>query len=63
MSKKISNARKVMRDAFIDDPRFKQTYIDNVAMFLFDNITSQPLEDREYRNDLAETLIDLIFGE
>jgi len=52
-SKKIRKARRTMRQAFKDDPSFKQAYIANVAELLV---------DRDMGNKAAEEILDLIFG-
>lgn len=59
MSNEIAKARKVMVDAFKEDPDFKQGYIANVAMLLYDRKwLKRPLRDR---NEAAEAVLDLIF--
>ena len=59
----IKEARSVIRDAFEKDPYFKQTYVDNVAMYLFDNTTYLPFLEKGNRDIVAEGIIDLIFSE
>jgi predicted butyrate kinase (DUF1464 family) len=59
---KIKKARKTMRKVFEKDPEFKATYIANVAMHLYDHIPSLKNDmNLEFRNKLAEEVIDLIF--
>jgi len=59
MMERIKLARAVMREAFKEDPDFKRTYIDNVAMVLYDRLD---INIREDRDDVAETIVDLVFG-
>ena len=58
--KAIKKARKVIWKAFKKDPDFKRGYIDNVAMCIFAN---SPVKEYKARNNLAEKIIDLVFGE
>ena len=62
-SNKIKHARAVMRKAFEEDPDFKRTYIDNVAMYLYDNAFGMDMSHKPTRDPIAEGLIDLIFSE
>ncbi len=68
---KIEKARRVIRKAFKADPDFKRTYVDNVAMRIFDafvdpdaisGLRNIDLHDKTTRDTLAEEIIDLIFG-
>ena len=61
---KIKKARKVIRKAFKNDPDFKRVYVDNVAMYLYDNAphSIQLLKEKKNRDELATGIIDLIFG-
>lgn len=54
----VSGARKRMRDAFAHDSGFKQTYIANIAVMLFDEIGEPAYEDR---NEIAEKILDRVF--
>lgn len=54
---KISNARKVLRDAFADDPDFKNTYIANIRMFLNDRAGFL------YTDEIINDLLDLMMRE
>jgi len=58
---KIKNARAVMRNAFVDDPGFKQGYIANVACVLTDCIDALD-NDRMPIERMAEKILDLIFS-
>ena len=69
---KIKKARRVIRKAFKADPEFKQTYVDNVSMRIYDRfidpkaIAGYPqidVRDKENRDKLAEEILDLIIGE
>lgn len=62
---KIKNARKTMRAAFKKDPDFKRTYVDNVAMYVYDNAPFRPdfFKEKDNRDEFAEEIIDLIFSE
>ena len=62
-TKEIKKAREVMRKAFEEDPDFKRTYIDNVAVYLFDNAFGMDMSHKPTRDPIAEGLIDLIFSE
>ncbi len=59
----IKHARKVMREVFKADPNFKRTYIDNVAMYLYDHASNIDMNHKLTRDSVAEGLIDLIFSE
>lgn len=69
MSKEITNARRVMREAFEKDPDFKRTYIDNVDCALLDYEDKYSMSlfslfnQKEAREKLAERIVDLIFAE
>jgi len=60
MSKKIARARKIMRKMFEKDLDFKRVYLDNIAMYLFDNIEDDML-NKNRRDNLAKGLLKLIF--
>lgn len=53
----IKNARATMHDAFEDDAGFKQSYIANIAMLLYDNSKLS----HEESNILSPMLLKLIF--
>ena len=68
---KIKKARKVIRKAFKEDTEFKRTYVDNVAMHLYDTfvdpkdiagVPKTTMNIKERRDKLAEEIIDLIVG-
>ena len=68
---KIKKARKVIRKAFKEDTEFKRTYVDNVAMHLYDTFvdvddvsgkTDVIMSLKTDRDKLAEEIIDLIVG-
>jgi hypothetical protein len=54
----IKQARKVMRDAFDKDDGFKEGYIANIAMLLYDQYN---IKDHEKRNSAAKDILNLIF--
>jgi hypothetical protein len=58
MSVIIENAREQMCRAFKEDEEFRQTYVANVAMLLFDKYG---IINYEERNNAAEDIINLIF--
>lgn len=59
---KVKKARKAMREAFEKDPDFKRTYVDNVAMYLYDNTFGLDMSVKKLRDRSAEGIIDLIFN-
>lgn len=59
MSNKIRNARRVMRDAFAEDPDFRHSYQANIALAIYDNLKLEALRDE--CNETADTIIKLIF--
>ena len=61
-TEKIKHARAVMREVFEADPDFKRTYIDNVAMYLYDHAHSTDMGVKITRDSAAEGIIDLIFS-
>jgi len=68
----IKRARSKIRKAFENDPQFKETYVANVAMLIYDDqvagaesrSTEPPtnLSTVEGCNSMAERIIDLIFS-
>ena len=59
----VEKARRVMREAFANDPDFFHTYVANVAMVLVDN---EPLGGYEFkkqdgREDIATKILEWIF--
>ena len=61
---KIQKARKAFADAFDEDPEFRDVYVANIAMFLYDNLHwkgYKPKLKPEDRNEIANGLIDFIF--
>ena len=62
---KIKQARKIIRESFEKDPDFKETYVANVAVYLYDNAPQNIalLEEKKERDMLATGIIDLIFSE
>ncbi len=66
----IKRARSKIRKAFINDPQFKNSYVANIAMLIYDDqvgIKGQPhtitnLSDTMGCNSMAERIIDLIFS-
>ncbi len=61
-TKEIKHARAVMREVFENDPDFKRTYIDNVAMYLYDHAFGMDMSHKPTRDPIAEGIIDLIFS-
>lgn len=55
----IKNARSKLNEAFKEDEDFRQGYVANISMLLYDkyNIT-----DFETRTQAAEDIMNLIFG-
>jgi len=62
MSKKIYNARKIMRESFKKDPDFRYGYQANIAMYIWDRKREGITFNKEQCNEVADGLIDLIFG-
>ena len=54
----IKKARETMRKAFDEDPEFKETYIANIAMLLYDNYW---VTNYDERNRAAKDILELIF--
>lgn len=57
----IAHARKIMREAFKNDPDFKRAYIANISMRVF--YDQMGIEDSKLRDKMAEKILDLIFEE
>ena len=60
----IQKARKTMRDAFNKDEDFKEVYIANIAMLLYDKLHSKKYKPRLRpvdRNSIAKDILNLIF--
>ena len=64
MENKFKEARKFMFDTIESDPAIKQGYVQNISMFFYDNFFSQShkLEKPEYRDKLAEALLNKLLG-
>lgn len=66
MENKFAEARRIMRDAFSDDPDLWRGYVDNVAMYLYDNVDDSNAclfqRSKEARDGVAEDILNLIFG-
>lgn len=68
----IKKARSIIWQAFTDDPGFKNSYVANVAMLIYDDQQAgiegrsdkRPtnLNTTEGTNSMAERIIDLIFS-
>lgn len=58
----IVSARKRMREAIASDPGYKIAWIANLAMFMYDNLDDDRLNDQAFREEKAELLLKLIFG-
>jgi len=65
MSNKIRNARRVMRNAFEEDPDFRHSYQANIAMAIYDHLRGFDLGNQNERldecNKTADNIIKLIF--
>ncbi len=57
MANEIADARKTIRDAFEADPGFKQGYIDNVAILLYDELGLE----KKKRDKIADRILRRIF--
>ena len=66
MENKFAEARKTMREAFANDPELWRGYVDNVAMWLYDNVDDSNAclftRSKEARDGVAEDILNLIFG-
>ena len=60
MSNKIRNARRVMKDAFAEDPDFRHSYQANIAMAIYDHLEFKPAY-LDKCNETADSIIKLIF--
>lgn len=61
---KIQRARETMRNAFDADEDFKDVYIANIAMLMYDELHKMKYRPKlryNDRNELAEKIVDLIF--
>ncbi len=57
-SKQIQKAAKIIVEAFIKDPDFYRTYIDNVAIILYDRFG---ITDKAKRDTVADEIMKRIF--
>lgn len=62
----IKEARKVIRDAFNKDDGFKETYIANIAMNIYDRLPEKTTHiggktKHEFVNDCAKRILTTIF--
>ncbi len=57
----IQKARKAMRDAFERDAEFKEGYIANIAVLLYDRHGITDYNKLIARNAVAEDILQLIF--
>lgn len=57
----IVMALKRMRKELDADPDYKRTWIDNLAMFLYDNLEDDRLKDKTFRDHVAEQLLKFVF--
>ena len=59
----VEKARKVMREAFANDPDFFHTYVANVAMVLVDNepLGGYELGEQDNREKIATKVLEWIF--
>jgi len=57
----IKEARRIMREAFKDDPDFKQSYIANISMRVFHDLMD--IQDSDLRDKMSERILDLVFEE
>jgi hypothetical protein len=61
MSKKIHNARQIMKESFAKDPDFRYAYQFNIAMYIWDRKRERVGFNKEQCNEVADGLIKLIF--
>jgi hypothetical protein len=54
----IKKARQVIWKAFVEDPDFKQVYVDNLSVQLYDKLN---ITDHLLRNRVAEEIIDFMY--
>lgn len=57
---KIRNARRVIRDAFAEDPDFRHSYQANIAVAIYEQLDFKPAYIGEC-NEVADKIIKLIF--
>jgi hypothetical protein len=55
----IKEARETIRDAFEEDPDFRRSYRDNIAMLLHDR---HGITEINARNKAADDILKLVFG-
>ena len=60
-SKDIVRARKVMSDAFREDPDFEYGYVANIAMLLCDRYNKANFRNDDKRDKAARDILKLIF--
>jgi hypothetical protein len=58
----IENARSKLIQAFKEDEDFRQGYVANISMLLYDKYNMVDFTDFETRNRAAEDIMELIFG-
>jgi len=58
MTKRIELARKIFKKEFEEDESFKETYIANIEMLLYDRYG---MNNHEKRNRAALDIMDVIF--
>ncbi len=68
MSKKIKNARKIIRDALNNDRGFEIGYISNIAMAIYDEfpeelVTIGKRDKHVFVNDCARRILNLLFND
>lgn len=56
----ILKARKTIWKAFCDDPDFKDVYVANIAMMLYDYLN---ITDHQLRNKVAEKMVNFLYKE
>lgn len=54
-------ALKRMRKELDADPDYKRSWIDNLSMFLYDNLDDDRLKDKTFRDHVAEQLLKFVF--
>jgi len=57
----IKEHRDAIAKAFKDDPDFRRTYVDNIAMLLFDQAQDMNFKVPGDRNKIANKIVKLIF--
>jgi hypothetical protein len=57
----IALARQIIKEAFEQDDDFLRSYVDNVAMLLYDEAQGAPFKVKEVRDQIAKSILKKIF--